>query len=141
MKNKPEILQYLQTHSLSVLSTVGNNSKPESAVMAFIAQSDFTFLMFTEKQSRKWQNFTVNSQASMVVGGLNDDPSVQLDGKIQVLDKERGETAKKQALSLHPEWSEYFSSPTGAWFAFTPTWLRYLDFSKSPPETVEIENL
>lgn len=140
MTDKQTVLDFVKKNSLCVLSTATHDGKPESAVMAFTAKDDFTILMSTETTTRKYPNILANTQASVVIGGLNNDPSLQLDGQIKVLQGPSADEAKSTILSLHPDMAAYINTPNTKFLAFTPSWLRYSDFSQNPPVIVEFNN-
>ena len=104
--------------------------------MAYIFKDNLLYV-FTENTTRKYKNIAENNQASVVVGGFKDDPTVQLDGTIVELGLDEGIRMKEQALDLHPEWKGYFDSENGKWFAIKPSWMRFSDFSAYPPEIFE----
>jgi general stress protein 26 len=96
--------------------------------------------MSTETTTRKYPNILANPQASVVIGGLNNDPSIQIDGQIKVLQGPSADEAKTTILSLHPDLAAYINTPNTKFLAFTPNWLRYSDFSQNPPEITELTN-
>lgn len=140
MTDKQTVLDFVKKNSLCVLSTATLSGKTESAVMAYTVKDDFTILMSTETTTRKYPNILENFQASVVIGGLSNDPSVQLDGQIKVLQGPQADDAKNTILSLHPDMAAYINTPNTKFLAFTPVWLRYSDFSQNPPEIVEFTN-
>jgi len=140
--DKKALFDFLKGYGLCVLSTASKTGISESAVMAITFKMDgerLKLLFNTEPTTRKFVNLKENNQVSVVVGGWKDDPSVQIDGTIRILEDKEGKAAKEYILSIHPDWKDYFSSPTGKFFEMTTTWARYNDFSKNPPEVVEIK--
>lgn len=135
--DKEKIMEVLKKNDLCVLSTASKVGKPQSAVMAYSFKDDSLFI-FTETSTRKYKNILENKLVSVVVGGLKDDPTVQIDGTISELDQSEGSKIKTYTLSVHPEWTGYFDSPDGRWFEIKPSWMRYGDFSKNPPEIFEL---
>jgi general stress protein 26 len=137
MPDKNSVLQYLKSKNLCVLSTVSVDGKSESAVMAYMIKDDFTILMNTESSTRKVQNILENNQVSIVVGGINGDPSVQIDATARIADNQQSKDAKEFLLSQNPELANYFTD-TGRFIVITPTWLRWSDYSQNPAEIKEI---
>ena len=136
--DKQKLLSLLKKSSLCVLATANLDGKPEAAVMAYAINSNFEIYMFTEPTTRKWQNILRCPRVALVVGGTNDDPEIQLDGTcVGLTDKERT-SIPQYVLSVHPEWKDYFSSPTGEWIKVVPSWARYSDFSRDPLKIVEM---
>lgn len=136
MIDKNGVLQLIKSQSLCVLSTASLSGKSESAVMAYTIKDDFTILINTEPTTRKYQNLLTNNRVSIVVGGFKNDPSVQIDGAAKILDGQKAQETRDYMLSVNPDLKNYFSD-TGKFIAITPTWLRYSDFSRDPPEIYE----
>lgn len=135
---KKALLTLLQKESLCVLATTNLDGKPEAAVMAYAINNRFEVYMFTESSTRKWQNIICCPRVAIVVGGFKNDPTVQLDGVCVGLTKKEHKTIPQYVLGVHPEWQDYFSSPSGEWLKIVPSWARYSDFSTNPPKIAEI---
>lgn len=136
--DKQKLIEFLKQYELCIIATTGTNATPEAAVMAFAAKDDGSLIMSTEESTRKYQNLLIGGKAALVVGGLKDDPCVQVNGEFEALEGEAGQEAKAYMLQVHPEWDGYFDSPTSKFFAIKPTWARYSDFSKNPAKVVEV---
>lgn len=139
MTDKKDLLLMLKNNKLSILSTASLSGKTESAIMAMVVKDDFTILMSTEPTSRKMINIKSNPQVSVIIGGLNNDPSVQIDGQIKILNEEETSEACNYMLVARPELKEY-GIETATIMAITPLWMRYSDFSKNPPEIIEFND-
>jgi len=135
--DKTRVLELLKKNGLCVLATANKVGKTEAAVMAYVIKDDFTILIFTDEGTRKYKNLLENNLVSIVVGGLKDDPETQIDGTVKILEGEEVKAAENFAFAVHPEWKDYVSATT-KWLEVKPNWLRFTDFSKSPPEIVEI---
>ena len=138
MADKKSILEYLRKKDFCVLATATKYGKPEAAVMVFVIDANFSFFLYTETETRKYKNIMQNDLVSLVVGGFENDPTVQIDGIIYEVTPEETKSVVDFVNSLHPEWNKNFVSPSGKWLALKPDWLRYSDFSQSVPEIVEI---
>jgi len=135
MIDKNQILETIKKNSLCILSTVSSDNKSESAVMAYSIKDDFTFIMSTEPNTRKYSNILSHSSVSIIVGGV-DSPSIQIDATAKIVDGEIANGLKDFALAQHPELKDYLSD-TVKFIEIKTNWLRYTDFSKNPPEIVE----
>ncbi|MCX6726478.1 MAG: pyridoxamine 5'-phosphate oxidase family protein [Candidatus Shapirobacteria bacterium] len=138
MIDKNIVLQILKNNDLCVLSTASLSGKTESAIMALTVKDDFTLLMNTEPTSRKIVNLKVNQTVSVIIGGLKNDPSIQLDGVATLLEGDSAKSACSTMLSIHPELKDY-GIESGTFISIKPFWCRYSDFSKNPPEIAEVE--
>ena len=132
-----DVLEFLKKNDLCVLATASLEGKPEAAVLVYTIQNNFQMYVFTETNTRKYPNIKENNQVALVIGGLKNDLTVQLDGKVCALYGKEARAAKEYTLNIHPEWKDYFESPAGVWFRIAPFWLRYSDFGKQPPEIFE----
>lgn len=139
MVDKNVLLTFLKSKDLAILSTASLEGKTESAVMAITVRDDFTVLMNTESNARKVSNILNNPQASLVVGGLNSDPSVQIDGLCRVLDNQESQAAREFMIKIHPELKDYFSE-NSKFISLKPQWFRWSDYGQAPPEIVEFKN-
>ena len=127
---KKSLLKYLQSKKLCVLSTCNLKNKPESAVMYFIVGNDYHFYLFTGKNTRKFHNIDDNKKVALVVGGLNNDPSVQIVALAQILNSDESKVASSLIVKTCPEWQDYFSKTT-KFLKITPNLAHYSDFSKN----------
>jgi len=127
---KKSLLKYFQTKELCVLSTCSLKNKPESAVMCLVTGDDYYFYLFTESTTRKFHNIEANKNVALVIGGLNDDPSAQINGLAQILDDVDAKNASDLITKIHPKWKHYFSKST-RFLKFTPKLIHYSDFSKN----------
>lgn len=132
MINKNQILTFLKKNELAVVSTASKNGKPQSAVIAYAIKDDFTILWMTDEKSRKNKNIRDNNQICLVIGGFNNDPTVQIEGITKKLDDKNTKKAKQFMLSLYPEWASYFKSPGAIFYSIKPNWIRFSDFTKVP---------
>ena len=137
MIEKNQILEFVKKNGLCVLSTVSPDNRSESAVMALTVKDDFTLLMNTEPNTRKISNLQTNPSVSLIVGGFNNDPSVQIEGVAIVLEGSAADLAKNTMLAMHPELKDYLS-PSGKFISVKPVWCRWSNFSQNPPEIYEI---
>lgn len=127
---KKSLLKYLRSKDLCVLSTCNLKNKPDSAVMCLFTGSDFSFYLFTSKNSRKYHNIDANKKVALVIGGLKDDPSVQITALAQILDKPDSTKAYALITKAHPNWEQYFSKTT-RFLKIIPKRAQYSDFHKN----------
>lgn len=141
MEEKKKVLEILKKNSLCVLSTSSIKGKSQSAVMESVVKDDLTILFNTEITTRKYKNVQENEQVSIVFGGWSNDPTIQIDGIARELAGQEEVKAKEYMLSVNPELKEYFNDEMGMFIEVKPIWVRYSDFSKNPPEVLEITDL
>ncbi len=126
-----KVLTVLKNNNLAVLSTADLSGKSESAVMAYSVRDNLNILMSTEEDSRKMKNILVNDKVSVIVGGLKGDASLQIEGKVRVLEGEEKSQTIQFMLAQHPELKEY-GIESGTIFEIKPNWIRFIDYSQEP---------
>lgn len=130
------LFQFLDTCSLAVVSTLGPNGAPQSALVGVAVTPDLEMVFDTVAKSRKFANLRRDSRVSLVAGWQGE-ITVQYEG-----------TARQISSSeLGPYHQVYFRKfPDGparlkwegiAYFVLTPRWIRYNDYNQSPPKIVE----
>ena len=137
---RQQILEFMRAHRMAVQASVANWSAPQAAAVGIVVTDAFEVFFDTLDTSRKAANLRTNSNVAFVIGGLLDgeEKTVQYEG---VADEPRG-------VELEQLKQEYFASfPDGperqAWAGITyvrarPRWLRFSDFTQSPPEIIEL---
>lgn len=131
MLDKNKILNVLKNNNLCVLSTADLSGKSESAIMMSATRNDLSIIMCTSPEARKLKNMAVNDKVSLVVGGFNNDPSLQIEGKAKILN----ETEKKEMINFmiseRPETKE-MGIESEIFLMITPNWIRCIDYSQEP---------
>jgi len=137
--NPAELLDFMRHHSLAVQASVSAAAAPQGAVVGFVVTDRFELFFDTVDTTRKVQNLRRNPKIAFVIGGLTggDERTVQYEG---LADEPSGaELARLKEV--------YFRAfPDGParqrWAGITyvrarPTWIRYSDFNRTPPQIVE----
>ncbi len=123
--NKKEILKFIKSHDLCVLSTISLLNTPESAVIKFAITDNFEIIFNTYTTYRKYNNLQANPAVAVVIGGEKG-ITVQYEGKAQELS---GKELEKYKEIFHQKNSKsnWHTHPETRFFKITPTWLRYSD--------------
>jgi hypothetical protein len=109
------------------------------SVVGFIVTEHFELFFDTLEATRKVANLRHNSKVAFVIGGLvnGDERTVQYEG---VADEPKGlelERLKEQYFLRFPEGRERRSWPGLMYLRTRPRWLRYSNFSTTPPDIAE----
>ena len=136
---RADLLAFLRTHSLAVEASVSPAGAPQAAVVGFVVSDDLEIFFDTLERTRKAENLKRNPQIALVIGGLapGDERTVQYQG---VADEPRGadlERLKELYFARFPDGRERQSWPGLIYVRARPTWVRYSDFNRAPPEIVE----
>jgi hypothetical protein len=134
-----EILEFLRGYALAVQASVSPSTSPQAAVVGFIVTDEFELFFDTLASTRKASNLRANARIALVIGGFvnGDERTVQCEG---VADEPAGaELDRLKALYFRrfPDGPDRQQWPGITYFRVRPRWIRYSDYSSSPPEIVE----
>ncbi len=129
---REKILKILQNHKLTVISTVDENHRPESAVVAFAEDEALGLVFGTSNLSRKYANLRKNPRVSFVIGWSNETGSVQYEGVARELSNEESLEPSQRMAVKNEKAAKFMAREDQRYFQVTPTWLRLVDTS---PET------
>ncbi len=105
-----------------------------------MAVTDQLELVFdTLNTTRKYENLTRNSKIAFVIGGLEegDERTVQYEGIADTPSGDELDRLKECYFSVYPDGRERARWPGLVYVRTRPTWIRFSDFNKNPPEIVE----
>ena len=137
MVNRAQLSQLLGKTKIGVLSTVGTEGQPQSAVTDFTVTPDLEFIIGTSSDSRKAANLAHNHQASYVLG-WDDRITLQMDGEARILAAQEFEPYRQVIQDKNPASAVYLDKPGQVYILFTPTWMRYTD-ARSWPWAIQEE--
>ncbi len=137
MDTKELILDFIKNEKLAVISTVGIDNKPESAVIGF-GQSDKLELVFdTYNTSRKYKNLMTNKNVSFVIG-WDEAITVQYEGIAEELEGEEKKRFQMLRWEKDPK-SERWATREGiTYFKVIPKWIRISDLKRNPWDINEV---
>ena len=134
--DKSLLLEFLRSNRLGVLSTVGPKGEPQSALVGFAITPEFEIVFDTVNRSRKFTNLARDARVALVIG-WEGEVTVQFEGVARQI----------SSTELGPYHEIYFQAfPDGparlkwagiSYYVVAPKWIRYSDFSQSPPTIQE----
>jgi hypothetical protein len=133
----PEILAFLRRQRFGVISSVGEDGRPQAAVvgLAFTREGDAVF--DTLGTSRKGLNLRRDPRASLVV--WEGERTVQMEGRIDEPSGAAREAILKVYLAAFPDGVERLQWEGITHFRFRASWVRDSDFGAGPePRIVEL---
>lgn len=132
------VFRFLETCGLGVVSTLGPEGAPQSALVGIAATPELQVVFDTVESSRKYGNLMRDSRISLVAGWQGE-ITVQLEGLARRI----------SSTELGPYHEVYFRKfPDGparlkwegiAYFVIAPRWIRYSDYNQGPPEILEFQ--
>jgi len=138
---KAAVLEFMRSQSIGVESSVSSSGVPQAAAVGFVVTDLFEIFFDTVDSTRKAANLRKNPQVAFVIGGLSriDERTVQFQG---VVDEPTGmdlERLKELYFGRFPDGRERMKWRGLVYFRARPTWLRFSDFTKVPPEITELD--
>jgi general stress protein 26 len=122
---KDSILEFMTKHSLCVISTVGQDMKPESAIVGFSHTDQLELIIGTSNKSRKYANLVQNPHVAIVIG--DETGEVQYEGNIEILPNDNYRNMVEEAhIEKLPGAAEYRDNPDQVYMKVRPSWIRFL---------------
>lgn len=137
MKDKDKVLEFIKNQDLTVIATISNEGKPNSAVIGFAITNDFDLIFGTYSDSRKYSNLLKKSNCAFVIG-WDKNITVQYEGTAEELNEIDSKTYKEILFAKNPSSRKYDLDPRQKYFKVRPKWVRYTELSKEPWYIVEL---
>lgn len=119
------MLEFVAARPLCVISTVGADAKPESAIVGFSHTEQLELIIGTSKKSRKYANLLQNTHVAIVIG--DETGEVQYEGVSEILpDGEYKNMVEKAHIEKLPGAADYREDPNQVYVKVRPTWIRFL---------------
>ncbi len=139
MNNHQKILHFIEKQKLAVLSTINEQSNPESAVIAFSETDELELIFGTFQNTRKYHNLQSHPKVSLVIGWNDEEKiTIQYEGIAQEINPENVEQYRQIHLLKNPASKKYAFHPLQRFFKVKPVWVRYSNLSKDPEEIFEL---
>jgi hypothetical protein len=136
---RPEILEFMRSQSLAVQASVSSDGAPQAAVVGFVVTDDFEILFDSVDTTRKVINLRRAPRCALVIGGMvnGDERTVQYEGLADEPGGSNLERLKALYFVRFPDGRDRQQWPGLTYIRVRPEWLRFSDFSRSPPEITE----
>jgi hypothetical protein len=134
--DRSQIHAFLTNHRYAVVSSLGPNQTPQSALIGIAVSPNLEIIFDTVKSSRKFPNLIADPRCSLVIG-WDHEQTVQYEG---IATEPLGEELARYQKIYFEKWPDgpaRLSWPGLTHFVVRPTWLRYSDFDPSPPQIAE----
>lgn len=131
----------MRRHSLAIQTSVSPSGAPQAAVVGIVVNDDFDILFDSEETTRKVQNLRQNPRTALIIGGLRhgDERTLQYEGLADEPSGTELERLKERYFAAFPDGRERESWPGLVYVRVRPTWIRYSDYNRSPPEILELD--
>lgn len=138
MQHKP-ILQFINNHSLMVISTLNSQGVPESAVVGFGETDNLELIFGTHISTRKAQNIMANGNVSVVIG-WDADGTVQYEGVARKLEGEEADKYSEMYFTKVPKSRRHKDTEGEIYFLIEPKWLRFTEVAFEPWKITELKS-
>lgn len=134
-----ELLHFMRNRRLAVEASCAPEGGAQAALVGIAVTDAFEIVFDTLATTRKARNLRASPGAAFVLGGWDpaDERTVQFEG---IADEPVGaelERVKTAYFAAWPDGRERASWPGITYFRVRPSWIRFSDFNRAPPEIVE----
>lgn len=137
MKNRDEILAFMQSKTLMTISSLNEKGTPQAAVVGVGVTDDFRLVFGTSNTSRKYKSITARPSVAAVIGW--DGPeTVQYEGEARELKGVEADELSELYFAHNPMARKFKDNPDQAYFVVQPTWLRYTNLASHPWDITEL---
>jgi hypothetical protein len=138
MMENQELYDFMFAHPDMVLSTLGPDGRPQSAVVGFGVTKQFELVIGTPEGTRKAGNIAKDGRIAAVIG-CDGTKTVQYEGIARLLVGDDLDTYTEIYFAKNPEARAYKSNPSERYFVIAPTWIRFTDVSHYPWQSRVLE--
>jgi general stress protein 26 len=133
---RAELYAFLCKHRLAVISTIGATS-PQAAVIGIAVTPALDIIFDTLATSRKYANLRADPHVALAIG-WDAAETVQYEGTAEPLSGRELDACKLDYFAVWPDGRERERWPDIAYVRVRPRWVRYSDFSQTPPRIEEL---
>ena len=134
---RDELVRFLRRYKLAVQASVAPGGAPQAAVIGFAVSDDLEIVFDTLTTTRKYRNLRADPRIALVIG-WDDEVTAQLEGVADFPTGEELERVRDCYFVAYPDGRERLAWPGITHARVRPTWIRYSDFTKDPPQIVEL---
>ena len=136
---KDLVYNFIRQHQLAVVSTIGSDGKPGSALVGIAVSGNLDIIFDTVKTSRKYYNILNNKHVAIVIGWDNE-TTVQYEGEAGILgDDAISDNYRQIYYTAWPDGRERAETWPGlVHIKVSPKWIRYSNFN-APVKIEEIK--
>jgi hypothetical protein len=135
---RPELLRFLRRYKLAVQASVAPGGFPQAAVVGFAVSDELEIVFDTVAASRKYKNLVADPRIALVIG-WDDEITAQIEGLVDFPTGAQLDRIRECYFVAYPDGRERLSWPGITHARVRPTWVRYSDFTQSPPRIVELD--
>ena len=138
MLSKNQIYAFVKVRRLGVVSTIGFDGRPQSALVGIAISTDLEIIFDTTDVTRKCANLRRDPRVALVTG-WEGEQTLQLEGVADEPKDEELARLKKIYFATYPDGPEREGWPGITYFRIRPHWARYSNYDR--PARVEESTL
>jgi hypothetical protein len=137
--SRDELLAFMRKYRVGVEASVSAADAAQAAVVGIAITDRFEIVFDTLDSSRKCQNLRRNPLIAFVIGGVTDGEvrTVQYEGIADEPSGDELERLKAIYYEVYPDGPSRLAWPGLTYVRVRPSWIRYSDFSATPPQILE----
>jgi hypothetical protein len=128
---KDQLFTYIKQHKLAVLSYLGPNGTPQSALVGIGVTPELEIVFDSVKTSRKYPGLIANPAAAFVIGCTGDE-TVQYEGIAREISGPELPRYKAIYFTGWPDGPSREAWPQICYFVVQPKWIRFSDYGDTP---------
>jgi general stress protein 26 len=138
--NKNQLLAFMRQDLYAVQASVSMTGEPQAAIVGVVVSERFEVFFDTLADSRKTLNLRRNPAAALLLGpaAAGSERTVQVEGLADEPTGAELERLLEMYFSRFPDGRERQRWPGITYWRVRPAWVRYSDYSRNPPEVVEL---
>jgi PPOX class probable F420-dependent enzyme len=133
---RADLVRLLRGYRLAVVSTVGPDGAPQSAVVGCAISDDLEIVFDALDSTRKVRNLRANSRVSLVIG-WDEEKTAQLEGVADVPDGAERDRVQSCYFEAYPDGRDRLSWPGLVHVCVGVQWARWSDFTLQQPIVFE----
>ncbi|MFL5308383.1 MAG: pyridoxamine 5'-phosphate oxidase family protein [Polyangia bacterium] len=135
---RAQLVRLLREHRLAVVSTVGPDGAPQSAVVGCAIGDDLEIVFDTLDTTRKAHNLRRDARISVVIG-WDREATAQIEGLADFPEGRELERLRDVYFQAYPDGRDRLAWPGITHVRVRPRWIRYSDFGQQPAFVFESE--
>jgi hypothetical protein len=134
---RDELVQFLRKYKLAVQASMAPGGAPQAAVVGIAVNDELEIVFDTVTRTRKYRNLCVDPRIALVIGW--DEITAQIEGVADFPTGEELERVRECYFVAYPDGRDRLAWPGITHVRVRPTWIRYSDFTKDPPDIIEVD--
>ena len=136
---RAELVAFVRRHPIAVEATLSPTGPPQAAAIGVAVSDDLEIVFDALGSSRKCRNLRRDPRISLVIGWDPDEAcTLQLEGIADEPSVEDLDRLKAIYFRQYPDGVDRQTWPGITYVRVRPTWIRFSDYSATPPRIVEL---